>query len=177
MTEPKNQRGRSESAPQTEGATGQVEGVLDQAKGIASQVADKTRSAVQSGFSARTTKSALELSELAEALRMTSRRLEGNVGASFIDNAASRIERVSDALNHSDMRQVVQNVESFARREPLLFLGGAFAVGVLGSRFLRSAVPAATASMSADAGESRTALPASDRSRGARAGDMPRTSS
>jgi len=176
MTESKTQRQRADSSSEREGARGQSEGVLDQAKGIASDVADKTKSAMQSGLSTRTTKSALELSELADALRMTSRRLEGNVGASFIESAASRLERASDALNHADVREVVRNVEAFARREPLLFLGGAFAAGILGSRFLRSAVPAASASMTANVPESPNTGLATDRSRGARPNDIPRTS-
>jgi hypothetical protein len=115
--------------------------LLDQARGIASSVAERAKSAVGSRLTDRTTKSAVELSEFADALRHTSRRLEGNVVGPLISKAAERVEQISDALDHTDLRQVVRNVEDFARREPLVFLGGAFAAGLLGARFLRGAAP------------------------------------
>jgi hypothetical protein len=33
---------------------------------------------------------------------------------------------------------MVRNVEDFARRQPALFIGGAFMLGLLGARFLKS---------------------------------------
>jgi hypothetical protein len=122
-------------------------GILDQARGIASSVAEQAKSAAGSRLAERTTKSAAELSEFADALRHTGRRLEGNVVAPLIGNVADRVEQISDALDHTDLRQVVRNVEDFARREPLMFLGGAFAAGLLGARFLRGAAPTPSAIM------------------------------
>jgi uncharacterized membrane protein len=148
MTESNTQRARdSASERQSSGAQGsQPEGMLDQARGMASQVAEQAKSAVGTRLTERTTKSAAELSEFADALRHTSRSLQGNVVAPFIASTADRVERISDALDNTDLRAVVQRVEDFARREPLLFLGGAFAAGVFGARFLRSGGAAAGAS-------------------------------
>jgi hypothetical protein len=120
-------------------------GLVEQARGVASSVAEQARSAVGSRLAERTTKSAAELSEFADALRHTGRRLEGNMVAPLIGKAADRVERISDALDHTDLREVVRNVEQFARREPLMFLGGAFAAGLLGARFLRGAAPSPSA--------------------------------
>jgi hypothetical protein len=159
---------RSQSERDTQG------GLLDQARGIASSVAEQAKSAVGGRLTERTTKSAVELSEFADALRHTSRRLEGNVVGPLIGKAAERVEQISDALDHTDLRQVVRNVENFARREPMMFLGGAFAAGLLGARFLRGAAPTPSELVEPqrDAGK-----PAPSGSRMASAGEARRLSS
>jgi len=119
--------------------------LLEQARGVASSVAEQAKSTVGGRLHERTTKSAAELREFADALRHTGRRLEGNMVAPLIGKAAERVERISDALDHTDLRQVVRNVEDFARREPLMFLGGAFTAELFGARFLRGAAPSPSA--------------------------------
>jgi hypothetical protein len=54
------------------------------------------------------------------------------------EKAANRVERWADYVQNTDAREMAERVESFARREPGLFLGGAFALGLLGARFLKS---------------------------------------
>jgi hypothetical protein len=58
--------------------------------------------------------------------------------AQVAEQAAERVERVSGYLREKDIDQLVREAEDFARRQPALFLGGAFALGVLGARFLKS---------------------------------------
>lgn len=145
MAEQKAQRKKEQSSPDSSSTASQG-GLLEQARDVASQVADQAKGAVGSRMIERTTASAVQLSEIADALRHTSIRLEGNIAAPWVQRAAARVESISDALDHADVRQVVKNIERFARREPVLFLGGAFAVGVLGARFLRGAASAANPS-------------------------------
>jgi hypothetical protein len=45
---------------------------------------------------------------------------------------------VSNYLQNTDVSEMVDRTEEFARRRPALFLGGAFALGLLGARFLKS---------------------------------------
>lgn len=58
--------------------------------------------------------------------------------ANYVDKAAQQISTFSDSLAHQDVDQIVQSTKDFARREPMLFVGGALAAGFLGARFLRS---------------------------------------
>lgn len=58
--------------------------------------------------------------------------------ASYADKAATQIGQFSEALNKQDVTQIVESTTRFARREPMLFVGGALAAGFLGARFLRS---------------------------------------
>jgi hypothetical protein len=46
-------------------------------------------------------------------------------------------------LNEQDIGQLIGTVQQFARRQPMLFLAAAFAVGFVGTRFLKSASPSA----------------------------------
>lgn len=59
--------------------------------------------------------------------------------ANVAETAADQAERVAAYLREHDAREILGNVEDFARRQPLLFLGGAFVLGVAASRFIKAA--------------------------------------
>jgi hypothetical protein len=48
------------------------------------------------------------------------------------------VERLGGYLRQRDTGQIVTDLEGFARRQPMVFAGGAFALGMLAVRFLRS---------------------------------------
>jgi hypothetical protein len=62
--------------------------------------------------------------------------------------AADQVERLSTYLRDSSFEDVIREAEDMARRQPLLFLGGAFLAGFLGARFLKSSSPSEGAGMS-----------------------------
>ena len=98
----------------------------------------QTTEALGEQLMSRAKRSAGQLDDVADALRRTSKDLDQNVVGPYIERAADQIHRVSEYVRTADPRDVRRNVEGFARREPLLFLGGAFALGMLGARFLKS---------------------------------------
>ena len=53
--------------------------------------------------------------------------------------AADQAEKVAQYLRQTDAREMIANVEDVARRQPLIFLGGAFLLGVAASRFIKAA--------------------------------------
>jgi hypothetical protein len=59
--------------------------------------------------------------------------------ANAADTAAHQAERFATYLREHNAREIVGNVETFARRQPLLFLGGAFLLGTAVSRFVKAA--------------------------------------
>ena len=59
--------------------------------------------------------------------------------ASAATTAADQAEKVAQYLRDNDARQIITTVESAARRQPLIFLGGAFVLGVAASRFIKAA--------------------------------------
>lgn len=78
---------------------------------------------------------------VAQSIRRVSTDMQGEQPA--IANAAmaaaDQAERVSQYLRQTDVRQILSTVEDVARRQPLIFLGGAFLLGVAASRFIKAA--------------------------------------
>ncbi|MEO7112021.1 MAG: hypothetical protein ABI183_16375 [Polyangiaceae bacterium] len=112
--------------------------LVKHAKETASHVADQAVGLVESQISQQQKKSVGELGNVAKALRGTRSELGENFAGPIVDQAADQIERATKFLESASLGEIVDGVEDFARREPLLFIGGAFAVGMLGARFLKS---------------------------------------
>lgn len=55
--------------------------------------------------------------------------------------AADQAEKVAQYLRQTDARQIMSNVEDTARRQPLLFIGGAFLLGLAASRLIKAGSP------------------------------------
>ncbi len=108
------------------------------AKGLASDVAHQTMEKVDARVAAQKGKSARDVSDVAKALRETSGQLDGNMLFPYIEKAAEKLETASQFLRTANLKDLRGTLETFARREPALFLGGALALGALAARFLKS---------------------------------------
>lgn len=85
-----------------------------------------------------------QLSGFANALRQSSDQLrEQDQGAfaSYSQQAADQIEQMSGYLRDRDLKELMHDAEDFARQQPELFIGGAFTLGLLAARFLKSSTP------------------------------------
>jgi hypothetical protein len=106
--------------------------VADQAKARGSQALTSQKEQVAGQFEGF----AGALARTAESLRSEG---DGNdTVARYAEAASERIRDVGRALRERDLRQIVSDVERFARREPLLFFGGALALGFAATRFFKS---------------------------------------
>ena len=103
------------------------------AKDVVSHVADDAKKLVTRQVGDRQKRSASELGNIAKALRGTKEDLGESMASPIVDRAAVEMERASEFLENATPGQILEGVEGFARREPLLFLGGAFAVPAVGS--------------------------------------------
>ena len=84
------------------------------------------------------------LATVADAARQTTRQLrEGHHDylAGYVEKAADQIERLSSHVKERNVRELVDDVQRFARRRPAVFIGSAFVAGLLCSRLLTSSVP------------------------------------
>lgn len=81
------------------------------------------------------------LGQLASSVRRVSTDMESEqpMIANLADTAAEQTERIAGFLRETDARELVHTVEDVARRQPLLFVGGAFLLGVAASRFIKAA--------------------------------------
>lgn len=110
----------------------------------AGELQERVKQQAVSGLSSQKSVAADSLHSIAEALRTTERQLrtqdQGTI-AEYANNAASQVDRFSNYLRESDLGDMVGEVERLARRQPAVFLGGAFFLGLLGARFLRTSAP------------------------------------
>src|SRR4051794_22510757 len=82
---------------------------------------------------------------VAQALRKTSQQLreEGTppMLATYTERGAEQVERFGGYLRQRDASQLMTEMESFARRQPMVFSGAAFALGMRAARFSGSGPP------------------------------------
>jgi hypothetical protein len=116
-------------------------GLSDEMKHLADDVAGEAKKTAESGLSAGKKRATDGLASVANAIRKTGEHLRSEDQGGFteyFDRAAHQVDVASDYLQRKTIGQVVGDVEHFARREPALFLGGAFVAGLVGGRFLKS---------------------------------------
>ena len=73
-----------------------------------------------------------ELSNAGDKSRVT------EYSARYVSTAAGKLDQVANYFESKDLRAMTRDVENYARRNPAVFLGAAFAVGVLAARLLKS---------------------------------------
>jgi hypothetical protein len=123
-------------------ASQQAGQVADQVKQSASQVTDQAKQAATSQLALRKDQTAKGLNVVSSSVRQMGDNLRQNDQTSgyaqYVDQAADQIDRFSSYLQNHEPRQIMSEAEDWARRNPALVLGGAFALGLLASRFLKS---------------------------------------
>lgn len=117
---------------------------LQQTQQTAGQVAGQAKDQARSMFETQKGQVTDQASKISQALRQSGENLQAqNVGpaATVLNTAADRLDGFSSYLQGRNADQLMQEAEGFARRNSAAFLGGAFALGLLAARFLKSSVP------------------------------------
>ena len=120
--------------------------VLDKAKDSAGQVYGLATEKAASKIEEQKTNLAGGLSGVADSIRQVGKNLrdgdEQNVitdlTAKYGETIAGQIEKVSGYFDKKELKDIVRDVEHFARKQPAIFIGAAFAAGLLAARFLKS---------------------------------------
>jgi len=145
--------------------------ILDKAK----ETASGTYSAVSSKATEKIEEQKGELStglkSLADTFRKTGSELESaqqttpltDVAARYTGTAARQIENIANYFERKDLKAMMRDAEDFARRNPAIFLGAAFGLGMLAARFLKSSPPDRRTSATGINTELPTALPSGQR--------------
>ncbi len=129
-------KGQAENAKQNVKET--ANNAVGQAKNKAVGIIDEKKSSLTSG-----------LNDVADTIRKVGENLReadnqtsiGKMTSQYGENIAGTIENFSSYLDEARLNDIRRDVEDFARRQPLLFAGGAFALGLLAARFLKSSEP------------------------------------
>jgi hypothetical protein len=107
-------------------------------------IVGKVREQATAQLSSQKDKATDGLGSVAQAVRQTTQHLRENqheTVAHYAEQAADQIERFSQGLRNKDVGELMNDAQRLARRQPALFVGGAFALGLLGARFLKSSSP------------------------------------
>ncbi len=108
---------------------------LGQVKDKAGSVLDEQKTNLASG-----------ITSVADSIRQVGENLSSSqdnnqvaaLAGKYGETLAGQVEKFSSYLDDKEIRELMRDVEQFARRNPLVFVGGAFALGVLAARFLKS---------------------------------------
>ena len=111
-------------------ATAKAGHLAERAADVGIQQADRGREMAAEG-----------LDKVAQTVRRLSTDMQAEQPqiANVATTAAEQAEKFATYLRETDARQIIGNVEAVARRQPLIFLGGAFVLGVAASRFIKAA--------------------------------------
>jgi len=119
---------------------------LDQAKETAGQayeaVTDKAAHKIDEQKSMLTG----GLTTVADSVRQVSENLGSSktesglaeAASKYTSTAAQKIEDAAGYFENKSVREMARDLEGFARRNPAIFLGAAFGLGLLAARFLKS---------------------------------------
>lgn len=113
----------------------------DKVRELADRAQDEASEKARSGARRGKDRAADALGAVAQSLRSSSQQLreeDRDTVGGFVEKAANRVQSWADYVQNTDPGEMADRVESFARREPAIFLGGAFTLGLLGARFLKS---------------------------------------
>ena len=138
----------SSPAPVMEQAKEQAKKVVEQTQQKAGEVLDQAKNQTKSWAEDRKQAVAHSLSDVAVAVMQTGENLRGKGSgtgkvADMTDYAAEVTDKAASYLRNTSVDQMIGEVENFGRREPMLFLAGAAALGFLAARFLKSSGRAA----------------------------------
>lgn len=111
----------------------------EQIKGAVVEGASKVRDQAQSARE----QTAARIRDVAQQLRNVSQSLESDdpLAASAAERVGRGIESVATYVGSASVQGLVRDTEGLARRQPALFFGGAFLLGLAAGRFLKSSRP------------------------------------
>src|SRR4051794_13673235 len=103
-------------------------------------IMDKVKDGAVSQLSTQKDRATDGIGSVAQAVRQSTQQLrdgQHDTIAQYVDQAAAQLERFSTTLREKNVSELLDEAQRFARRNPALFIGGAFAVGLMSARFFK----------------------------------------
>lgn len=130
----------------TDGVKNLYNKALESGGEVAHKVIDKAKDKASSSILDQKSNLASGLGSIADGIRQMGENLRNTdepnnfveLTAKYGEKLAVQAENLSDYLNHKNFGELLHDLEGFARRNPTVFVGGAFALGFLTARFLRT---------------------------------------
>jgi hypothetical protein len=133
-------------APATRSSSQRDGSLTEQAKSTAGEVYGAVANTASAAIDGKKTELAGGLTTVVDTVRRVGDAItEGDEqntitehAAKYTETLAEKIEGVAGYFEKADLKGVARDLESYARRNPAIFLGAAFGLGVLAARFLKS---------------------------------------
>lgn len=132
----------------TEAAKDALGKVKETAGAVASQAFGQVQEKAGAAFDEKKQSVSHGLTSVADGIRKLGDSLRGDDGDSqnqiiatatkYGDTLADQVESISGYIERQDIRGLANDLQGFARRNPAIFVGGAFALGLLAARFFKS---------------------------------------
>jgi hypothetical protein len=124
-------------------------GLYEQAKETASESYDVVANKATSSIEQRKNEFSSGLKTVADSVREVGGQIRTkgepsqltDMASEYSHKTAHALDGVANYFERKDLRAITRDIEDFARRNPAIFLGGAFALGLLAARFLKSSPP------------------------------------
>jgi hypothetical protein len=119
---------------------------IDQAKETAGQAYEAVTEKASTTLDQRKTTLTSGLTTVADSVRQVSQNLGSSktdsglaeAAAKYTDTAAQKLQDVAGYFENRNVREMARDLEGFARRNPAVFFGAAFGLGMLAARFFKS---------------------------------------
>lgn len=115
---------------ETQNSTGGTAGLMDRVEDSATSQLGAQKDRATDG-----------IGSVAQAVRQSTRQLreqQHETIAQYVEQAADQLERFASRMKERNVGDLARDAQDLARRRPALFIGSAFALGLLGARFLKS---------------------------------------
>ena len=102
---------------------------------------DRVKESATSQLGAQKDRATDGIGSVAQAVRQSGQHLrdqQHDTIAQYIEQAADQLERFAVRMKDRNVGDLAREAQELARRRPALFIGSAFALGLLGARFLKS---------------------------------------
>ncbi len=128
-------------------------GVKETVGAAAAEVAGQAKEKADSVLGEQKTNLAAGITSVADSIRQVGENIshsnENNqvaaLAGKYGDTLAQQVEKFSSYIQDKEIKELVRDVEQFAKRNPIVFVSGAFALGILAARFLKSSSNQASA--------------------------------
>ena len=107
-------------------------------------VIDRVKDRAAAQLSTQKDKATDGLGSVAQFVRQGTQQLrdqQHETLAGYVEQAADQIDRFSQQLRNKDVSELFNDAQRLARRNPAVFIGSAFAIGLVGARFFKSSPP------------------------------------
>lgn len=114
---------------------------MNRQEGVGGQVLEEAKEMARSVIMAPKNAAAEKLADVAGMLRQTAKELHGqkqDIVAAFAERAAAQCEKFSGTLRQADLEELIEEVETYARRSPAVLFAVSALLGFTLTRFIRS---------------------------------------